>query len=77
MKNVILITLDTLRQDALGCYGQNKVLTPFIDSLQSKCLKFTKNQATGPYTQASFPESSLLPTSWITAPPANYRAREL
>jgi len=55
MKNVILITLDTLRQDALGCYGQNKLLTPFIDSLQSKCLKFTTHQATGPYTQASFP----------------------
>jgi len=54
MKNVILLTIDTLRKDALGCYG-NMNNTPFIDSLQDKCIKFTNMQAIGPYTQASFP----------------------
>ncbi len=54
MKNVILLTIDTLRKDALGCYG-NTNNTPFIDSLQDKCIKFTNMQAIGPYTQASFP----------------------
>lgn len=55
MKNVILLTVDALRKDVLGCYGNENRLTPFIDSLQDKCVKFTKAQATGPYTQASFP----------------------
>ncbi|MCK4353752.1 MAG: sulfatase [Dehalococcoidia bacterium] len=55
MKDVILLTIDALRKDALGCYGRGKELTPFIDSLQSQCIRFTRGQATGPYTQASFP----------------------
>ena len=55
MKNVILLTIDALRKDALGCYSRGKELTPFIDSLQSECIRFTRGQATGPYTQASFP----------------------
>jgi len=55
MKNVILLTIDALRKDALGCYGNKDGLTPFIDSLQSEYIRFTRGQATGPYTQASFP----------------------
>ena len=55
MKNVILLTIDACRKDALGCYGNERGLTPFIDSLQNRCLKFTNGQAIGPYTQASFP----------------------
>jgi arylsulfatase A-like enzyme len=55
MKNVILITMDTLRKDVFGCYGNRKSLTPFMDSVQSKCLRFEKAYATAPYTQASFP----------------------
>ena len=55
MKNVILLTIDALRKDRLGCYGNTKGLTPFLDTLQDKCLVFTKAQAIGPYTQASFP----------------------
>ena len=48
MKNVILLTIDALRKDALGCYGNESRLTPFIDSLQAKCIRFTKGQTTGP-----------------------------
>jgi len=55
MKNVILLTVDALRKDTLGCYGNEIGLTPFVDSLQNKCVRFTKAQASGPYTQASFP----------------------
>lgn len=55
MKNVILLTIDALRKDALGYYSRGKELTPFIDSLQSECTRFTRGQTTGPYTQASFP----------------------
>jgi phosphoadenosine phosphosulfate reductase len=55
MKNVILLTIDALRKDVLGCYGNMSALTPFIDSIQDKCIQFTNAHATGPYTQASFP----------------------
>ena len=55
MKNVILLTIDTLRQDALGCYGNKLNLTPFMDSIQDRCIRFNKAQSLGPYTQAAFP----------------------
>jgi len=55
LKNIILLTVDALRKDTLGCYGNKGRLTPFIDSLQDKCIRFTKAQSIGPYTQASFP----------------------
>ena len=55
MKNIILLTVDTLRRNVLGYYGNKSGLTPFVDSLQDKCIRFTKAQSIGPYTQASFP----------------------
>jgi arylsulfatase A-like enzyme len=55
MTNVILLTIDALRKDMLGCYGCVRNLSPFIDSLQQKSLVFNKMQSCGPYTQASFP----------------------
>ena len=54
MKNVVLLTIDTLRKDVLGCYGGGN-LTPFIDSIQQQCLRFTQAHSSGPYTQAAFP----------------------
>lgn len=54
MKNVILLTIDTLRRDVLGCYGGGS-LTPFIDSIQDHCIRFNKSHSSGPYTQAAFP----------------------
>lgn len=55
MKNVVLLTIDTLRKDVLGCYGHKSELTPFIDSIAEKGIKFTKAQTVAPYTQPSFP----------------------
>jgi arylsulfatase A-like enzyme len=54
MKNIILITIDTLRADMLGAYGGKDNLTPFVDSLRKNMLVFSRPFATGPYTQASF-----------------------
>jgi arylsulfatase A-like enzyme len=54
MRNVILLTIDTLRRDVLGCYGGGD-LTPFIDSIQDRCIRFNKAHSSGPYTQAAFP----------------------
>jgi len=55
MKNVILLTIDTLRKDVLGCYGSQEEVTPFLDSIAEKSIRFTRAQAVAPYTQASFP----------------------
>ena len=63
MKNVILLTIDVLRKDVLGCYGNQEGLTPFIDSLQQDSIIFTKAQSSGPYTQASF--TGLLTSSYF------------
>lgn len=54
MKNVVLLTIDTLRRDMVGCYGGG-ALTPFIDSIQDRCIRFTRAHSSGPYTQAAFP----------------------
>ena len=54
MTNIVLLTVDTLRRDVLGCYGGGD-LTPFIDSIQKRCLRFTKAHSPGPYTRAAFP----------------------
>jgi arylsulfatase A-like enzyme len=53
--NVILLTIDALRRDALGCYGNQGGLTPFIDSIQNHSIRFTEAHSCGPYTQAAFP----------------------
>jgi arylsulfatase A-like enzyme len=55
MKNVVLLTIDCLRKDVLGCYGNQDGLTPFLDSIAQKSIQFTKAQTVAPYTQASFP----------------------
>lgn len=55
MKNIILLTIDSLRKDVLGCYGDQCGLSPFIDSIQEKSIRFTKAHSIGPYTQAAFP----------------------
>lgn len=55
MKHVVLFTIDALRRDAVGVYGNNQGLTPFLDSLTSDSLVFTQAHSVAPYTQASFP----------------------
>jgi arylsulfatase A-like enzyme len=55
MKNVILLTIDCLRRDALGCYGSMDGVSSFIDSVAEDSIRFTRAQTIAPYTQASFP----------------------
>jgi len=38
--NVLLITVDTLRADRLGCYGSERVETPNIDRLAARGAVF-------------------------------------
>jgi len=51
--NVILVTIDTLRADHLGCYGYGKAKTPNIDELCAHGIKFTNCIAQVPLTLPS------------------------
>jgi len=53
--NVILLTIDTLRQDMLSCYGYNAPLTPHLDRLASSGIRFEQAITGGSWTQAAFP----------------------
>jgi arylsulfatase A-like enzyme len=41
-RNIVLIVIDTLRPDHLGCYGNERVRTPNIDALARESLRFTQ-----------------------------------
>ena len=51
--NVILITLDTTRADALGIYGNKTVKTPFLDALARNGNYFTQCFSQAPITLPS------------------------
>src|SRR5215471_1245830 len=40
--NVVVITIDTLRADHLGCYGYQRIKTPNIDALAVDGARFTR-----------------------------------
>jgi len=40
--NVVLIIIDTLRQDHVGCYGNEWIKTPYLDSLAKESVLFTR-----------------------------------
>ena len=51
--NVLLITVDTLRADRLGCYGNTQVKTPRIDGLARRGALFNRAFAHTPTTLPS------------------------
>ena len=51
--NIVLISLDTLRPDRLGCYGGEAGLTPHLDALASSGMRFTQAESTSSYTLPS------------------------
>jgi arylsulfatase A-like enzyme/Flp pilus assembly protein TadD len=48
--NVVLITIDTLRPDHLGCYGDKQIHTPNIDALASESVRFDRAYTPVPVT---------------------------
>jgi arylsulfatase A-like enzyme len=54
-KNIILISIDSLRADHLHCLGYHKNITPTIDKLASDGLLFTNAFSNAPYTPYSIP----------------------
>src|SRR5919197_3435575 len=64
--NVLLVTIDTLRADHLGCYGYRQIKTPNIDSLAADGIRFEKAFTPVPIT---LPAHAALLTG--TYPPYN------
>jgi arylsulfatase A-like enzyme/cytochrome c-type biogenesis protein CcmH/NrfG len=52
-RNVVLITIDTLRADHLGCYGYKQIKTPNIDALAADGTRFERAFAVVPVTLPS------------------------
>ena len=53
--NILLLTIDTLRRDMLGCYGYTRATTPKIDRLAESAIRFDQAITGGTWTQAACP----------------------
>lgn len=51
--NVILISIDTLRQDHVGVYGYERKTTPVLDKVASEGVVFKNSYSTAPWTLPS------------------------
>jgi len=51
--NILLLTLDTLRPDHLGCYGYKSIKTPNIDKLAQNGVLFSNAYSPAPLTLPS------------------------
>jgi arylsulfatase A-like enzyme len=52
-RNLLLISLDTLRADHLGCYGYGRPTSPFLDSLAAEGVVFDRAFSAAPWTLPS------------------------
>ena len=52
-KNIILISIDTLRADHLGVYGYHRNTSPFIDQLSRESIVFERAFTASGYTLPS------------------------
>jgi arylsulfatase A-like enzyme/tetratricopeptide (TPR) repeat protein len=50
LPNVLLISIDTLRADRLGCYGYREAQTPTLDALAARGLRFSQATTVTPLT---------------------------
>jgi arylsulfatase A-like enzyme len=51
--NVVVVTLDTVRADHIGCYGYERSTSPRIDALAASATRFTRAIATSSWTVPS------------------------
>ncbi len=51
--NVLLVTIDTLRADRLGCYGHTAAATPTLDGLAARGVRFATAVSHAPLTGPS------------------------
>ncbi|WP_136715457.1 sulfatase [Halorientalis salina] len=62
MTDIVLVTVDSLRADHVGCYGYHRETTPTIDDLAAESRRFTNAFSHGCSTRPSFP--SILTSSY-------------
>jgi arylsulfatase A-like enzyme len=53
LKNVVIISIDTLRADHVGSYGYSKPTTPNLDRFAEENVRFARAYATSPWTLPS------------------------
>jgi arylsulfatase A-like enzyme len=61
LPDIVLIVADTLRSDALGCYGNTRIATPSIDALAASGARFADVTAQASWTN---PSTATILTSW-------------
>src|ERR1700749_4481029 len=63
--DVILVTIDPLRADHVGCYGDRDIQTPALDSLAKEGILFSNAFTPSPITNTSHATifTGLLPSS--------------
>lgn len=52
--NVLIVTVDTLRSDRLGCYGYGRPTSPRIDALAARGTRFANAYSSAPWTLPSY-----------------------
>jgi len=52
--NVLIVTIDTLRADYLGCYGHDRPTSPHLDRLASEGVLFERNVSQSCWTLPSY-----------------------
>jgi arylsulfatase A-like enzyme len=55
MRDILFVTVDSLRADHVGAYGYNRETSPYLDSLAESGYRFTNGFAHAGMTRASFP----------------------
>ncbi len=65
IRGFVLITVDSLRADHLGCYGYHRNTTPFLDKYAEKNTYFLNAASAGSSTKTSFP--SLLSSTYLSS----------
>lgn len=63
--DVLLMVIDTLRADRLGCYGYERGTTPTIDALAARGAVFRRASAQAPWTLPSM--TSIMTGRYLTA----------
>ncbi len=76
MKHILLVTIDTLRADYVGCYGRRKIHTPNLDKVAGEGVRFDQYLTSITCTLASHcclmtgctPCVNGVAWNWITTP---------
>ena len=75
--NVLLVVVDTLRADHLGCYGYERATSPRIDGLAEQSVLFEQMIAPAIPTHPSFATLCSLRGNWaVTSGPSVWPALE-